>query len=69
MAGRLETIRRQRGLSRPAVASQLGVSEKTIYRMERGQTALKRVHLLALARVYDIPPEELEEQLEEELAA
>jgi transcriptional regulator with XRE-family HTH domain len=59
MTSRLEAVRRQRGLSRPAVAARLGVSEKTIYRMEKGKTEVKRVHLLALAEVYGVEVEDL----------
>ena len=51
---RLEVARLARGLSRARVGAQLGVSEKTVYRMERGATEVKEIHYLAFARLYDM---------------
>lgn len=50
----LEGLRKQKGLSRAAVAAKLDLSERHVYRLERGQTPLKRLHALALAEVYEV---------------
>ncbi len=47
-------------MSRAKVAAKLGLSERQLFRLERGQTAPKRMHLLALADVYGVPVETLE---------
>lgn len=56
----LREIREARRLSRPKVARALDISEKTVERLENGTTPLKRVYLLGLASLYEVPVEELE---------
>lgn len=60
VSSRLEAVRDERGLKRPTVARQLGISTKQLERWEKGTSPVKRVHLLALAAIYDVPVEELE---------
>ncbi len=50
----LELLRKRAGLSRPKVSVQLGVSERHLYRLERGVTPLRRPHAKMLADVYEI---------------
>ena len=61
MSSHLQTIRETRRLSRAAVATRLGMSAKQLERWEKGKTDVKRMHLLALADIYDVPVEDLEE--------
>ncbi len=61
MSSHLQTIREARRLSRADVATRLGMSTKQLERWEKGKTDVKRMHLLALADIYDVPVEELEE--------
>jgi transcriptional regulator with XRE-family HTH domain len=62
MSGQLETTRKRLGLPRAAVAARLGISERQVYRLERGVTRPKRLHLLALAEIYGCSVEDLEER-------
>ncbi len=61
MSSHLQTIREARRLSRADVATRLGMSAKQLERWEKGKTDVKRMHLLALADIYEVPVEELEE--------
>ncbi len=61
MSSHLQAVRVERGLSRATVAAQLEMSERQLQRLERGKTTPKRVHLLALAEIYDVPVEILED--------
>ncbi|MBA3565243.1 MAG: helix-turn-helix transcriptional regulator [Actinobacteria bacterium] len=63
MSSHLQTIREARRLSRADVATRLGMSPKQLERWEKGKTDVKRMHLLALADIYDVPVEELEEEV------
>jgi transcriptional regulator with XRE-family HTH domain len=56
----LESLRLAAGLSRPKVAKALGLSERHIYRFERGTTPLKRPYAKALADLYDVNLETVE---------
>jgi transcriptional regulator with XRE-family HTH domain len=58
---RLQAIREERKLSRREVATQIGMSEKQLERWETGVTEVKRLHLIALADVYEVSVEDLEE--------
>lgn len=58
---RLQELRESRDLSRRKVATRLGVSEKQLERWEKGTTPLKGFHLLALAAVYGVDVDEIEE--------
>ncbi len=60
MSSHLQTIREARRLSRTDVATRLGMSAKQLERWEKGKTDVKRMHLLALADIYEVPVEELE---------
>lgn len=61
MTYRLEELRKSKGMTRPQVAAKLDISERHLYRLERGQTPLRRVYVIALADAYGIPVSELEE--------
>lgn len=63
MSTSLQAVREGRQLSRAAVARRLGLSEQTIYRMERGKTEVKDVHLIALASVYEVDVNTLKEAI------
>jgi DNA-binding transcriptional regulator YiaG len=51
----LETLRKTAGLSRPKVSLHLGVSERHLYRFERGITPLRRPYAKLLADLYEQP--------------
>ena len=63
MSTSLQAVREGRQLSRAAVARRLGLSEQTIYRMERGKTEVKDVYLIALASVYEVDVNTLKEAI------
>jgi transcriptional regulator with XRE-family HTH domain len=50
----LEGLRLAAGLSRPKVAEALGLSERHVYRFERGVTPLKRPYAKTLAELYEV---------------
>lgn len=56
----LEKLRIKAGLSRPKVSAELGVSERHLYRFERGQSTLTRPYAKTLARIYELPLEKVE---------
>lgn len=56
----LETLRLKAGLSRPKVAQALGLSERHVYRFERGVTPLKRPYAKTLAELYEVPLDKVE---------
>jgi transcriptional regulator with XRE-family HTH domain len=55
----LRELREQRGLTRQQVATDLGISERTVIRHEDGTTPLRRVHLLAYADYYGVAVDSL----------
>lgn len=59
MSTLLRAARDARGLSREKVAARIGYSAKQIERWENGETPVKRMHLMALARVYEVEVETL----------
>lgn len=61
VSSRLRAVRDERQLSREKVAAKIGSSAKQIERWENGTTPVKRWHLMALAEVYGVSVEELEE--------
>ena len=56
---KIERIRIEKGLTRSQVAERLEMSERQIFRLERGVTPIRKVHLLALAEVLGVDPSEL----------
>ena len=66
---RLEEIRKQQGLSRAAVAARVGMSERHVYRLERGLSPLKRMHALAFAEAFAVDVAELGWESNGEVAA
>jgi transcriptional regulator with XRE-family HTH domain len=59
MSTLLQAVREERGLSRRDVATRMGLSEQTIYRMEKGKTEVKDIHYFAFAHLYEVPVERL----------
>lgn len=55
----LETLRNEKGLSRAAVAAVFDISERHLYRLEKGQQTLSRIQAIAFAEFYDVDPDEL----------
>ena len=51
----LEKLRIAAGLSRPKVAKELDISERHLYRFERGLSPLKRPYAKKLAELYEEP--------------
>lgn len=49
---RLEALRNASGMSRAGVADRLGVTERTVYRWERGEVSIHDDHKLALADLF-----------------
>ncbi|MFC7309223.1 helix-turn-helix domain-containing protein [Streptomyces monticola] len=56
---RLRALRRDRGITLAAVAATAGVSESTLSRLESGQRRPSLELLLPLARIYDVPLDDL----------
>lgn len=56
---RLRALRRDRGLTLADLASTTGVSESTLSRLESGQRRPSLELLLPLARIYDVPLDDL----------
>ncbi|RDI63532.1 helix-turn-helix domain-containing protein [Nocardia pseudobrasiliensis] len=56
---RLRALRRHRGITLADLAARTGVSESTLSRLESGQRRATLELLLALARTYDVPLDDL----------
>ncbi|MFC9429730.1 helix-turn-helix domain-containing protein [Streptomyces sp. NPDC056987] len=56
---RLRALRRDRGITLAALASMTGVSESSLSRLESGQRRPSLELLLPLARIYDVPLDDL----------
>ncbi|MFG2720581.1 helix-turn-helix domain-containing protein [Streptomyces sp. NPDC048416] len=56
---RLRALRRERGITLAALAETTGVSESTLSRLESGQRRPSLELLLPLARIYDVPLDDL----------
>ncbi len=61
----LEGLRLRAGLSRPKVALALGLSERHVYRLERGTTPLKRPYAKVLAELYEVELADIEAAVEQ----
>lgn len=55
----LETLRRERGVSRAEFAELLGVHQASIYGWETGAWAPRLENLLKMARAFDVSPNDL----------
>lgn len=62
---RLETLRREAGLSQERVAERLGIARSLVSMMETGERPLDR-HAAGLAELYAVPRAELEAAAMEE---
>ncbi|MFK4599595.1 transcriptional regulator with XRE-family HTH domain [Streptomyces pristinaespiralis] len=56
---RLRALRRDRGITLADLAATTGVSESTLSRLESGQRRPSLELLLPLARIYDVPLDDL----------
>ncbi|MEU8353284.1 helix-turn-helix transcriptional regulator, partial [Streptomyces sp. NPDC048845] len=56
---RLRALRRNRGITLAEVSATTGVSESTLSRLESGQRRATLELLLPLARIYDVPLDDL----------
>jgi transcriptional regulator with XRE-family HTH domain len=54
MPNRLYRLREAQGLSRTDISERLGVSERTVYRWERGDTHIPDDHKLTLADLFGV---------------
>ncbi|MFE4056426.1 XRE family transcriptional regulator [Streptomyces sp. NPDC059096] len=59
VGARLRALRRERGITLAELASTTGVSESTLSRLESGQRRPSLELLLPLARIYDVPLDDL----------
>lgn len=59
MGPRLRALRRERGITLADLAATIGVSESTLSRLESGQRRASLELLLPLARIYDVPLDDL----------
>jgi transcriptional regulator with XRE-family HTH domain len=59
VGGRLRALRRARGLTLAGLATATGVSESTLSRLESGQRRPTLELLLPLARIHDVPLDDL----------
>lgn len=59
MGPRLRALRRHRGITLADLATTTGVSESTLSRLESGQRRATLELLLPLARIYDVPLDDL----------
>ncbi|OSC48014.1 XRE family transcriptional regulator, partial [Streptomyces sp. 4F] len=56
---RLRALRRERGITLAHLSAATGVSESTLSRLESGQRRATLELLLPLARIYDVPLDDL----------
>ncbi|MGC5561846.1 helix-turn-helix domain-containing protein [Streptomyces sp. FR-108] len=59
VGSRLRALRRDRGITLADLAARTGVSESTLSRLENGQRRPSLELLLPLARIYDVPLDDL----------
>ncbi len=59
VAGRLRSLRSEHGLTLNALAERTGISKSTLSRLETGQRRPTLELLLALARLYEVPLDDL----------
>lgn len=58
-ASSLKDARERAGVTRPQAAAALGVTERTIFRLEAGHQPVKRAYLLVLADLYHVAVDQL----------
>lgn len=62
-------LREGTGKSRAQVAADLNMSERHLYRLERGKTPLRRVLALSFASYYGVNPDQIDGVARTEAAA
>lgn len=60
----LKELREATGRSRARVAVDMDMSERTLSRLESGETPIRRVHALAFAGYYQVDPATIDGQSE-----
>jgi transcriptional regulator with XRE-family HTH domain len=65
----IEELRETAGKSRAGVASDLNMSERHLYRLERGKSPLRRVLALAFAAYYNVDVDEIDHVEDDQAAA
>lgn len=65
----LQDLRERRDLSRKEVASQLGMTERHLVRIEREGVPVRGAYLLGLAAIYGVPVEEIKRAADRSKAA
>ena len=56
----IESIRKRKRISRSSVARHLSLSERHVYRLERGATPWRYQHIVLLAELFGEPVKKLE---------
>ena len=62
MMATLTQLRERTGKTRARVAAELDMSERHLYRLEKGDSPLRRITALAFAEYYGVPVDEIETQ-------
>ena len=60
---RIGNLRRDAGYSQEYVAESLGVSRQAVSKWENGSSEPSTTNLIAIGKLYEIPPEELLKKL------
>ena len=60
---KLQTLRKQKNLTQEELAEALGVSRQAVSKWENGSSEPSPSNLIAIAKLYEIPPEELLKKL------
>ena len=55
----IKTIRKSKGLSQEELAVKLNVVQQTVSKWEKGQSDPSTTNLIALAKIFNITPEEM----------
>ena len=69
LGGRIQAGRKAAGLSQEALGEKLGVSRQAVSKWENGTSEPNTSNLMALARLYGIPAEDLLKGVESALEA
>ena len=59
LADKIAEERKRNGWSQEELAEQLGVSRQAVSKWEKGQSDPSTTNLIALAKIFDITPEEM----------
>ena len=59
ISDRIQSLRKARGISQEELADKIGVSRQAVSKWEKGQSDPSTTNLIALAKIFDITPEEM----------